>query len=134
MNWYKFQVRDYLISTSHLADAEDLAYRRLLDLYYLSEKSIPGPVSAIAQRIKLDIDCVQPVLDEFFTIEDGRYHHPVIDEDIAKRQHQRVVNGISGKVGGSRPKPRGPRKRRDSMESIAPATDLLVSVGRITVA
>ena len=133
MNWYKFQVRDYLVSTVHLADAEDLAYRRLLDLYYLTERSIPGPVSAIAAKIKLDVDCVQPVLDEFFTLEDGRYHHQEADEFIAKRQHQRVVNGIAGKVGGSRPKPKGPRKPPESNDSISRPKDLIVSVGRITV-
>ena len=31
MNWYKFNIGDYLAETTHLADAEDLAYRRLLD-------------------------------------------------------------------------------------------------------
>lgn len=128
MDWYKFHVRDYLVSTVHLADAEDLAYRRLLDLYYLTEKSIPGPVSAIAQKIKLDADCVQPVLDEFFTLEDGRYRHQEADEFIAKRQHQRVVNGISGKVGGSTPK--RPRKTSTKTDSIQQKTDLHLRVGR----
>lgn len=128
MNWYKFQVRDYLVSTVHLADAEDLAYRRLLDLYYLTERSIPGPVSAIAAKIKLDVDCVQPVLDEFFTFEDGRYHHQEADEFIFKRQHQRVVNSISGKVGGNTPK--RPRKRVEKSESLEKKGDLHLRVGR----
>jgi len=36
--WYKFHLGDYITHTTHLSDAEDLAYRRLLDLYYMSEK------------------------------------------------------------------------------------------------
>jgi len=133
MIWYKFNVHDYLVSTNHLADAEDLAYRRLLDLYYLTEKPLPGPASVIAQKIKLDLDCVEPVLEEFFELVDGKYHYPQADEWLAKRQHQRVVNGISGKVGGSRPKPRGPRKSTRASEVVAQTKDLIVSVGRITV-
>lgn len=121
MNWYKFNVRDYLVATHHLADAEDLAYRRLLDLYYLSEKSLPGPVSVLAQRVNLDEDCVQPVLDEFFRVEDGRYIHDNAEEHIARRRRQWEVCSAAGKVGGKRPRP--PK-----------VVDLTTSVGKITVA
>ena len=41
MIWYKFYLGDYITHTNHLSDAEDLAYRRLLDLYYMSEAPIP---------------------------------------------------------------------------------------------
>ena len=41
MIWYKFHLGDYITHTLHLSDAEDLAYRRLLDLYYMSEAPIP---------------------------------------------------------------------------------------------
>lgn len=48
MIWYKFHIGDYLTHTVHLSDAEDLAYRRLLDLYYMSEKMIPLDTEAVA--------------------------------------------------------------------------------------
>lgn len=127
MIWYKFNVRDYLVSTNHLADAEDLAYRRLLDLYYLTEKPIPGPASVVAQKIKLDVDCVQPVLDEFFDLEDGLYYHRASDDAIAKRQHQRVICSAAGKIGGKHPKPKGKRE-------VSPTKTLIAEVGKITVA
>jgi hypothetical protein len=49
MHWYKFNIGDYLTDTMHLADAEDLAYRRLIDLYYMSERPIPLDVAYVTQ-------------------------------------------------------------------------------------
>ena len=37
MNYYPFHLGDYAARTAHLEPMEDLAYRRLLDLYYLGE-------------------------------------------------------------------------------------------------
>ncbi|RPP48164.1 hypothetical protein IPC1156_32430, partial [Pseudomonas aeruginosa] len=38
MNFYPFHPGDYMLRTAHLEPLEDLAYRRLLDLYYVGEK------------------------------------------------------------------------------------------------
>jgi len=35
MHYYQFNIGDYASHTRHLSDLEDLAYRRLLDAYYL---------------------------------------------------------------------------------------------------
>ena len=37
MNYFPFNVGDYSVHTAHLEPMEDLAYRRLLDQYYLRE-------------------------------------------------------------------------------------------------
>ena len=66
MVWYKFHVGDYITHTLHLADAEDLAYRRLLDMYYMTEKPIPNDISLVCRKIRLDPEVVEPVLKEFF--------------------------------------------------------------------
>lgn len=65
MIWYKFHIGDYLTHTVHLSDAEDLAYRRLLDLYYMSEQEIPLNMDAVARKIRLDLDITESVLGEF---------------------------------------------------------------------
>lgn len=132
MDWHKFKVRDYLVSTVHLADAEDLAYRRLIDLYYLTEKPIEGSLESIAQRVKLDADCVEPVLKEFFVYRDGAYHHAEIEDAIAKTRHRRAINGAAGKIGGSTPK--RPRKGPTKKRSPSAKNDLILTVGRITIA
>jgi uncharacterized protein YdaU (DUF1376 family) len=101
MKWYKFPVTEYRSQTSHLVDAEDLAFRRLLDWYWMSEKPIPK--EEVAFITKLDIAESAGVLNEFFVLKDGCYHLQWVDEEIVKRQERFVLNKKSGRLGG-RPK------------------------------
>jgi uncharacterized protein YdaU (DUF1376 family) len=48
MHYYQFNIGDYQSHTAHLTDMEDLAYRRLLDWYYLHELSIPLDLTEVA--------------------------------------------------------------------------------------
>jgi uncharacterized protein YdaU (DUF1376 family) len=101
--WYKFHLGDYITHTTHLSDAEDLAYRRLLDLYYMSEAPIPLDTSVVARKIRLDLDITESVLSEFFEITEEGYQNTRCDAEIAKYQHQVATNRSLGKRGG-RPK------------------------------
>ena len=103
MIWYKFHIGDYLTHTVHLADAEDLAYRRLLDLYYMSEKEIPLDTESVARKIRLDLDITESVLGEFFEKTEKGYFNHRCHVEIAKYQAQVAVNRQVGKRGG-RPK------------------------------
>jgi uncharacterized protein YdaU (DUF1376 family) len=101
--WYKFYLGDYITHTNHLSDAEDLAYRRLLDLYYISEKPIPIDTESVARKIRLDLDITESVLGEFFDKGVDGYRNNRCDMEIAKYQHQVENNRQLGKRGG-RPK------------------------------
>jgi len=101
--WYKFHIGDYIAETMHLADAEDLAYRRLLDLCYMTEKPLPLDVGRLAQRIGLDEDVVAPVLREFFQKTDKGYINARAHKDIASRTARVEINRSAGRLGG-RPK------------------------------
>jgi len=101
--WFKFHIGEYLKETARLADAEDLAYRRLLDLCYMTEKPLPLDAGRLAQRIGLDEDVVAPVLREFFQKTDKGYINARAHKDIASRTARSEVNSSSGKLGG-RPK------------------------------
>ena len=103
MLWYKFHIGDYITHTTYLGDAEDLAYRRLLDLYYMSEKPIPLDTQSVARKIRLDLDITESVLGEFFEKDVDGYHNSRCDMEIAKYQHQVENNRTLGKRGG-RPK------------------------------
>ena len=103
MLWFKFHIGDYITHTTHLADAEDLAYRRLLDLYYMSEKPIPLDTQSVARKIRLDLDITESVLVEFFEKDVDGYRNSRCDAEIAKYQHQVENNRSLGKRGG-RPK------------------------------
>jgi uncharacterized protein YdaU (DUF1376 family) len=88
MNFYPFHIGDYISHTSHLTDEEDLAYRRMIDLYYMSESPFPNDVTWIARRVKSNPPIVLTLLNEFFELEDdGFWHSSRADKEIAKYQY-----------------------------------------------
>jgi uncharacterized protein YdaU (DUF1376 family) len=86
MNFYPFHIGDYTSHTYHLEDYEDLAYRRMIDLYYLNEQPF-SDAKEIARKVKTDVDIVENLLKEFFVLEDdGCWHNKRADIEIAKYQ------------------------------------------------
>jgi len=92
MNWYKFHLGDYITQTAHLSDAEDLCYRRLLDLYYMTEKPLQANIEWLAKRTRLDTDIVEFVVNDYFELREDGYHNNRCDEEIAKYQAQVSTN------------------------------------------
>jgi uncharacterized protein YdaU (DUF1376 family) len=87
MNWYKFDFQAYQIETYGIPDAEDLAYRRLMDQYYQQEGPLPNDEAELCRLIGLDWDCISPVLLKFFTLNDEkRWVHPDWQFDIEHRK------------------------------------------------
>ena len=66
MHYYQFHIGDYKSHTHHLTPMEDLAFRRLLDHYYLHE--VPIKQRDIARQIGLKEfeQEVLSILEEFF--------------------------------------------------------------------
>ncbi len=58
MYYYQFHIGDYRAATSHLNNEEDLAYRRLLDMYYDTESCIPLDTQWVSRRIRIAHDVV----------------------------------------------------------------------------
>ena len=89
MHFYSFNIGDYISHTKHLSNMEDLAYRRLLDLYYLHERTLNEDVSIVARKINMrdNVPEVKVVLEEFFILEVGKgWTNPRADEEIEKYQ------------------------------------------------
>ena len=65
-----FNIGDYM-PPWHLSLLEDLAYRRLLDLYYLHEEPLNESSTVVARLINMrdHVDEVQIVLEEFFELD-----------------------------------------------------------------
>ena len=92
MNFYDFHIGDYASRTAHLEPMEDLAYRRMLDLYYVREEPLPADVHEIARLIRLrdDASTIGAMLSEFFTFDDQRgWIHGKCEEVIAAVQDKR---------------------------------------------
>ena len=85
MNYYPFHIGDYISHTSHLSDLEDLAYRRMIDLYYQTEEPFKDVVW-VARKVKSNIEIVKVLLDEFFefSTEDLTWRNKRADEEITK--------------------------------------------------
>jgi uncharacterized protein YdaU (DUF1376 family) len=89
MHYYQFHIGDYKSHTHHLSLMEDLAFRRLLDHYYLHQSPIKQ--REIARQIGMrDFEQdVLTVLEEFFVSTDDGYINPRADKEIkAFVEHQ----------------------------------------------
>ena len=84
MHYYQFHIGDYRAATAHLSNDEDLAYRRLLDMYYDTETPIPLDIDWVSRRLRLGQDVVQNVLRDMFTLSDDGWSHTRCDSEIQK--------------------------------------------------
>ena len=83
MNFYPFHIGDYLSHTSHLTDEEDLAYRRMIDLYYQTEEPFTD-TAKLSRKVRSSFEIVGSLLHEFFIYEENAWHLKRADEEIAK--------------------------------------------------
>lgn len=84
MHYYNFHIGDYKSHTSHLSVIEDIAYRRLLDFYYLHEKPIKQHDIARQIGMREHEQDVLTILDEFFLSSPQGFVHPRADKEIAR--------------------------------------------------
>ena len=108
MNYYQFHIGDYTTATAHLSMMEDLAYRRLIDLYYLNGHAICGSPETIARRIRMqgEESAVIQVLREFFDNLENEHTwvNKRCDEEIAAYETKAEVARANGAKGGRPPK------------------------------
>ena len=103
MHYYNFNVGDYIKHTLHLTAMEDLAYRRLLDMYYDTESPIPNNIPLVSRRLRIDQDVVESVLNEFFELTQDGYRNYRADGEIEDYQKYLAKQKANGQLGG-RPK------------------------------
>jgi uncharacterized protein YdaU (DUF1376 family) len=105
MHYFQFNIGDYASHTRHLSPMEDLAYRRLLDLYYLKDGEVYGDEAEVARQIGLrdHVLEVTQVLQDFFCIgEDDRWTHDRCDAEIAHFREKSEKASNAGKASAQR--------------------------------
>jgi uncharacterized protein YdaU (DUF1376 family) len=112
MNYYNFHIGDYISHTIHLSLEEDLAYRRLLDMYYDTELPIPNNIPLVSRKLRISAEVVQIVLDEFFELTEEGFKNFRADNEIAEYQRFIEKQKANGSKGG-RPK-KSQRKPTDN--------------------
>lgn len=105
MHYYQFNIGDYAKATRHLSNLEDLAYRRLMDIYYDTEKPLISDVNKLARLINMrdNTQEIENVLNDFFDLSDDGYSQKRINEEIEHYTSKADTARANGKKGG-RPK------------------------------
>ena len=129
MNFYPFHIGDFSSHTRHLSLMEDLAYRRMLDLYYTSESPLPADPNQVARLIAMrdHVEDVKAVLADFFILVDEVHTHPRCDREIAiyKAKAERAVS--ANKSRWSKDKPSKPMTSDAVSDQISDATSDMTS-------
>ena len=108
MHYYKFHLGDYASHTAHLTPLEDIAYRRLLDLYYQREEPPSGSPEQISRLIRMrdHADVVAVILHEFFIEEPAgqpdnptsAWRHRRCDDEIESTKDKKKKSSEAGKA------------------------------------
>ena len=104
MHYYQFNIGDYVSHTRHLSPIEDIAYRRLLDAYYLSERPLNSGITAVARQIGMreHEEEVSLVLNEFFALTDDGWINTRADKEIAHFKGKIEQASKAGKASAER--------------------------------
>ena len=105
MHYYQFNIGDYRAATAHLSNEEDLAYRRLLDMYYDTENQIPLDTQWVAKRLRLDTKVVKSVLQDMFKLTETGWHHSRCELIIQQYHAMAEKNRANGRLGGRKKNP-----------------------------
>lgn len=106
MHYYAHHIGDYRSATMHLTNDEDLAYRRLLEMYYDTEQPIPLETQWVSRRLRLGSEPIQNVLNDFFIRTENGWINERCDKEISMYHAQSAKNRENGKKGG-RPRKQG---------------------------
>lgn len=100
MHYFQFNIGDYASHTSRLTPLEDLAYRRMLDLYYLNEQPLNGCLTDVARELGLSehVNEVKYILGKFFTETEVGFSQKRIDLEIKKYKSNAKNKSKAGKA------------------------------------
>lgn len=100
MNYYSFHIGDYAAHTQRLSLMEDLAYRRLIDAYYLAERPLNGNPTDVAREIGMleQIDSVSYVLTKFFTASENGFLNDRCEKEITQYKGKKEQASNAGRA------------------------------------
>jgi uncharacterized protein YdaU (DUF1376 family) len=104
MYYYQFNIGDYASHTQRLSLLEDLAYRRLLDEYYLHERPFNSGLTSVARQIGMreHENEVQFVLESFFHLTDDGWINVRANKEIAHFKGKIEQASRAGKASAER--------------------------------
>lgn len=117
-------VGDYLSDTQHLSAAEHGAYMMLIMAYWQRGGPLPdGPrLAHIARLTPAEWAISEPVLREFFTVQNGLWSHKRIDAELEKVRERQLKASTAGKASAKRRSNSNPTQPQ--LESNGRSTDV----------
>jgi len=126
MHYYQFNIGDYAKATRHLSNNEDLAYRRLIELYYDTEKPLIKDVKKLSRLINMreNVEDIKSVLDDFFIESKDGYTQNRIEREIVNYHSKADKARANGKLGGRPKKPNAKLKKPNPEPKITQPVNL----------
>jgi uncharacterized protein YdaU (DUF1376 family) len=104
MHYFQFEIKEWLSNTAHLTLEEEAVYLRLINFYYDSERAfLEQDIDLILRKCRiLSKELAVSVLNEFFLLEDGAFHHIRCEKEIAKYHAKCEQASKAGKASAQR--------------------------------
>ena len=112
----------------HLSNEEDLAYRRLLEMYYDTEQPIPDDLQLVSRRIRVTPEALLFVLQEFFVLVNKGWKNKRCDLVINDYHEMAEKNRRNGKKGGRPKKPKDEQENPVGFQSVPSGMPVVTQV------
>lgn len=124
MHYYKLNIPDWNLATSHLSLEEEAIYFRLVNYYYDTEAPISEETQWVFRRLRLGShsDVAERILSEFFFLKEDGWHHRRCENVIDEYHEQAEKNRNNGKKGGRKPKRDAASKAKNPVGSQSDAS------------
>jgi uncharacterized protein YdaU (DUF1376 family) len=101
MHYYQHHIGDFIKDTNFLTNEEVGIYLKLVWLYYDTEKPLPNSLDILAMKVSCrdNKSDLLEILETFFTLVDGEWHHIRCDKEITEYQAfclKQKANGLKG--------------------------------------
>ena len=119
MHYYQFHIGDYSSHTSRLSKTEDLAYRRMLDFYYLNERPLNGCSTNVARDIGMleEKTEVEYILEKFFHKKDDCWVNNRAEMEINAYNMKLKTASKAGKASAKARKLKASERVLDSVDT-----------------
>lgn len=98
MNYYKHHIGDYAAATAHLTWDEDMAYTKLLRVFYRDERPLPADIAATCRLVRAGTkpqkDAVARVLQEFFSLTADGWVQGRAEKEVIRKNEIRDANRL----------------------------------------
>jgi uncharacterized protein YdaU (DUF1376 family) len=104
MHYYQHHIGDFIKDTNFLTNEEVGIYLKMLWLYYDTEKPLPNSLFQISMKVngRDKEEIIEGLLDMFFTLQDGAWHHKRCDKEIEQYHKQVQTASKAGKASAAK--------------------------------